>query len=164
MKFDITALKNLIEDEIEINTQVSFPKEDIEKAEMIDVKEINVKGSIRRYNQDEYNVILKVDGTIVLPCALTLQPVDYNIKCQIDEIFSENADENSKKIKNFENSIDILPIVWENILMEIPMRVVSPNASLEKTEGDGWKFIDEDSTSVNPEFEKLNKLFEKKEV
>lgn len=164
MKFDITKLKNLIEDEIVIDENLTFPKEDIENSGMLDMKKTKVKGIIKRFNQDEYNVILNVEGTMVLPCALTLKPVDHDFKCEIDEIFSENAEESSKKIKNFENSIDILPIVWENILMEIPMRVVSPNASLEKTEGDGWKLIDEDSTSVNPEFEKLNKLFDKKEV
>ena len=48
--------------------------------------------------------------------------------------------------------------------MEIPMKVVSPDASLEKTEGDGWKLITEDSASVNPELAKLKDLFDKKEV
>ena len=71
----------------------------------------------------------------------------------------EEINENSQKI---ENSIDIFPIIWENILMEIPMKVVSEKAKNLKLEGDGWKLItDEKKEEINPEFEKLNQLLEK---
>ena len=43
-----------------------------------------------------------------------------------------------------ENLLDIFPIVWENILMEVPMRVVSSDVSDVPLEGNGWKFIKED--------------------
>lgn len=42
--------------------------------------------------------------------------------------------------------------------MEIPMRVVSPDASLEKVEGNGWKLVTEDSEFENPELAKLKDL------
>ena len=72
----------------------------------------------------------------------------------------EEIEENDKKI---ENSIDILPIIWENILMEIPMKVVSEEAKDIELKGDGWRLItDEKRENINPEFQKLNKLFEEK--
>ena len=92
MKIDITKLKNLMEEEITINEEILFPKEDVLKAEMLELKPVKVNGIIRRFNED-YNVILEVEGKMVLPCALTLKPVDYGFNFKIDEIFSENAEE-----------------------------------------------------------------------
>ena len=67
----------------------------------------------------------------------------------------EEIDENHKKI---ENSIDILPIIWENILMEIPMKVTSPDAYSVKAEGEGWKFVTDEMDTKNPALEKLKDL------
>ena len=100
---------------------------------------------------------------MVLPCAITLEPVNYPFSVKISgnlEEMLEEINENSKKI---ENSIDIFPIIWENILMEIPMKVVSEKAKDIKLEGDGWRLItDEKREEINPEFAKLNQLFEEK--
>ena len=50
-----------------------------------------------------------------------------------------------EKFKNNQKSIDILPIIWENILMEIPMKVVSDNTNNIVTSGNGWELLkDED--------------------
>ena len=158
MNIDITKLKNSVVKVIEVDEVANFNEEDIKKADMLDLKDVKVTGQINKNNLDSYNVYLKVSGEMILPCAITLKPVNYPFNIEIDEIFSEDASEMSKKIKKFENTIDILPIVWENILMEIPMRVVSPDASLEKVEGNGWKLVTEDSEFENPELAKLKDL------
>ena len=47
--------------------------------------------------------------------------------------------------------------------MEIPMKVVSEEAKDIELKGDGWRLItDEKRENINPEFQKLNKLFEEK--
>ena len=158
MNIDITKLKNSVVKVIEVDEVANFNEKDIKKADMLDLKDVKVTGQISKNNLDSYNVYLKVSGEMILPCAITLKPVNYPFNIEIDEIFSEDASEMSKKIKKFENTIDILPIVWENILMEIPMRVVSPDASLEKVEGNGWKLVTEDSEFENPELAKLKDL------
>ena len=158
MNIDITKLKNSVVKVIEVDEIANFNEEDIKKADILDLKDVKVTGQISKNNLDSYNVYLKVSGEMILPCAITLKPVNYPFNIEIDEIFSEDASEMSKKIKKFENTIDILPIVWENILMEIPMRVVSPDASLEKVEGNGWKLVTEDSEFENPELAKLKDL------
>ena len=158
MNIDITKLKNSVVKVIEVDEVANFNEEDIKKADMLDLKDVKVTGQISKNNLDSYNVYLKVSGEMILPCAITLKPVNYPFNIEIDEIFSEDASEMSKNIKKFENTIDILPIVWENILMELPMRVVSPDASLEKVEGNGWKLVTEDSEFENPELAKLKDL------
>ena len=133
--------------------------------DIISLDNVDINGSIYKNALDDLCINLNFEGVMVLPCAVTLEPVDYKFKVEIDDTLEnvmEEIDENYKKI---ENSIDILPIIWENILMEMPMRVVSEKAYDAKLSGDGWKFITEDShEEINPEFEKLKDLLKEKEV
>ena len=97
-----------------------------------------------------------------MPCAITLKPVDYPFSVEINGELEELLMENSKK---FQNTIDIFPIIWENILMEIPMRVVSPNVDKSdiKLSGDGWKFASDEESSNNP-FSELKDYIDDSEV
>ena len=69
----------------------------------------------------------------------------YNIV--INGTLNELLDENDEK---FTNILDIFPIIWENILMEIPMRVVSPSAEDLEIKGDGWRLVTEGEESSSP--------------
>ena len=73
---------------------------------------------------------------------------------------SENVDNNEEYIKIINNSIDIMPIIWQNIVVEIPIKVVSPNLDDVKLEGDGWKLLKEEELNdeVDPRLEKLKDL------
>lgn len=163
MDIDITKLKSGIEDSINIDLDYSFSKEELVGTDLIELNNVKIIGSISKDSMNEYTIDVDVNGIMVLPCAITLDPVDYpfNVKINgnLEEMFEE-INENSKKI---ENSIDIFPIIWENILMEIPMKVVSEKAKNIKLEGDGWRLItDETRGNINPEFQKLSQLFEEK--
>ena len=88
---------------------------------------------------------------MVLSCSLTLEPVDYPFDIKIEENLNEI-------IKKTQKTIDILPIIWENILMEIPMKVVSPKAKNMKTKGEGWELITDSETQGNNSLAKLKDL------
>ncbi len=142
MELDLTILNN--KSKININEKVTFPKEDLNKAGILDMGEITVQGSLT-FNEG-YWLTLSIEGTMVLPCSLTLEPVDYPFNIKLDE----NIDEFIENSKKTQKTIDILPIIWENILMEIPMKVISPNAKNMKTKGDGWELItDSEEKGVN---------------
>jgi uncharacterized protein len=55
-----------------------------------------------------------------------------------------------------------MPIIWQNIVVEIPMRVISPNLSNVKLEGDGWKLLteDEENDELDPRLDKLRDLLD----
>ena len=95
---------------------------------------------------------------MIIPCALTLKPVEYPFSIKIEGDLEEIAEENPEKYINSKNSLDILPIIWENILMEIPMRVVSEDAEDITLSGDGWKFITGEEKTENSELSKLKEL------
>ena len=160
MEFDLIRLKNKLDAYISIDAEVTIPKEWIEDTELLDLKDVRVVGDITLDALDEYGISMEVTGTMILPCAVTLKPVEYPFQLKIEgnlEQILQEIDENAKKI---ENSIDILPIIWENILMEIPMRVVSKEAEEVHLEGDGWKLVtDKDSVKeTNPALAKLKDL------
>ena len=148
MKFDLNSLNT--KDKIIIDSKVTFPKEDLEKAKILDMDEVSVQGEIRN-NQEESILNITVKGKMILPCNLTLEPVDYPFSLEIDENLNET-------IKNSQKTIDILPIIWENILMEIPMRVISPKAKDMKTKGEGWELITDSEEKGNHSLAKLKDL------
>ena len=152
MNFDITRLNNNIDKVIEIDETYSFGKEELSGTDLIKLDNVKIVGNIFKNSIGNIEVDINVSGIMVLPCAITLTPVDYpfsiDINGETDELMAD-LDENSKK---FKNTIDILPIIWENILMEIPMRVISDEAKDKdfNLSGDGWKFVSDDENINNP--------------
>lgn len=156
MKIDLLKLKNNIEKEIIIDEQINIDKELLKNTELIDLKDLQAEGNLTKDAMGDIVLNLSVSGTMILECAITLKPVDYPFTYEINGKLEDFLEEINKKI---ENTIDILPIIWENILMEIPMRVVSPDAKLETLKGEGWRFVTEgEHNNVNPELEKLKDL------
>ena len=148
MEFDLNSLNT--KQKIIIDTKVTFPKEDLEKAGILDMDEVSVKGEITN-NREENILNLTIKGKMILPCNLTLEPVDYPFSLEIEENLNEI-------IENSQKTIDILPIIWENILMEIPMRVISPKSKNMKTKGEGWELITDSKKQANNSLAKLKYL------
>ena len=162
MKYDLVRLNNNIEKSINIDEVYSFNREDLTGTDLLKLENVKIVGEIFKNSLGNIELDLNVEGVMVLPCAITLKPVNYPFSTQISgeiEELMENIEENST---NFQNSIDILPIIWENILMEIPMRVVSDEAKNSdiKMEGEGWKFVTEEEEKTSPLSELLEYLDE----
>ena len=160
MQFDITRLNNNIEKFISIDETYSFTQDELMGTDLLKLEDVKIEGEIFKNSLGNLELNVDVEGVMVLPCAITLKPVNYpfaiTISGEIEELM-ENIEENQR---NFQNTIDILPIIWENILMEIPMRVVSEEAQNKdmSVSGDGWKFITEEEEKKSPLSELMNFL------
>lgn len=117
------------------------------------ISPIKVSGYILNNNED-YELNINVTGTMILPCARTLKDVEYPFNIDIDEIIGEN-DDNSLEI--IQNRLEIFPIIWQYILVDVPLRVLHPDAKEESLEGDGWRLITEDDEKevIDPRLAKL---------
>lgn len=160
MQFDIIRLNNNIDKFISIDETYTFTQDELMGTDLLKLEDVKITGELLKNSLGNLELNVDVEGVMVLPCAITLKPVDYpffiTINGEIDELM-ENMEENER---NFQNTIDILPIIWENILMEIPMRVVSDEA-LHKDiniSGDGWKFVTEDEEKTSPLSELMSLL------
>lgn len=158
MNIDITRLKSGIDSQVEIDMLYSFDKEMLKKTDIISLDDISVKGYITSNSIDDYDLDVNVDGIMVLPSSLTLEPTDYKFSIKIEGNIDELLKEINETLKKNQNTIDILPIIWENILMEIPIRVVGDKNQNLRMEGDGWKLITEEEKKLNPELQKLKDL------
>ena len=152
MEFDITRLNNNIDKFISVDRTYSFKKEEVKGTDLIKLDDVKVLGTISKNSLDNIYLSLDISGVMVLPCAITLTPVDYPFNIQIDGELSELSEDFNKNSTNFNNTIDILPIIWENILMEIPTRVVSPNIEDSQVvmSGDGWTFTTSEEEKEGP--------------
>ena len=155
MNFDLLRLQNGIDKKIIVDETYSFSEEELKGTDVTKLDNVHIEGEITLNALKDVYLSLSVSGVMIIPCAITLKPVEYPFDIVIEGDLSELIEENSEK---FINSIDILPIIWENILMEIPMRVVSPDADITKLKGDGWRVITDEEDNVNPELSKLEEL------
>ena len=149
MQYDLTRLNNNIDKFIPINTTYSFSEEELKGTDLLKLDNVNINGEILKNSLGNIELNVTVEGVMVIPCAITLKPVNYPFSIDIDGEINELMEDFST---NFKNSIDILPIIWENILMEIPMRVVSPdlNESDYNQQGDGWRFTTNEEENKSP--------------
>ena len=152
MKFDITRLNNNIDKIIPINETYSFSKEEMRGTDLIKLDNVKISGELFKNSLGNIELNVEVEGVMVLPCAITLNPVDFPFNIEICGEIGELTADFEENSTNFQNTIDILPIIWENILMEIPMRVVSPNLkdSDMNIKGDGWTFTTSEEENVSP--------------
>lgn len=153
MKIDLTKLiyNNLYK--IPVEGEVIIPDEFLEGTEIRKISAVKVSGFVFN-NEEEFELNINITGTMVLPCARTLKDVNYPFNIDINEIIGEN-DDNSLEI--IQNSLEIFPIIWQNILVDVPLRVLAPDAKEESLEGDGWRLItqDEAKEEIDPRLAKL---------
>ncbi len=164
MNYDLTRLRNGIDRKVIIDDYYSFTKEQLSATDVERLDNVHVEGEITLNAIDEIYLSLEVSGVMVIPCAITLKPVDVPFDIIIEGDLSEIHEESQENAEKSLNSLDILPIIWENILMEIPMRVVSPDADITKMKGDGWRVITDEEENVNSELSKLQDLLKTSEV
>lgn len=159
MIIDITQFKNQDVSKIVINENLDISKEQLKETSIIDLNNLKIEGNVTSPSKDEYLLNIVISGDMVLPDSLTLEETNYHFETEIDGNIEELLEEIGESSKKTEFSIDIFPIIWENILMEIPIRIVNEKNENIKLEGDGWKLIDSyEKTSTNPELEKLKDL------
>lgn len=75
---------------------------------------------------DDFVFDLSIDVTLTLACSKTLKPVEVPLSFDVREVFSHFAGDDKRLIE--QNTVDLYPIVWSNIYLEKPLKVVHPDA------------------------------------
>ena len=144
MLLDLTKLQNRKENELIFNEVITLDNELYKDTDIRELSPLDVSINIQRITDSAYNMDLYIKGEMTLPCSVTLKDVKYPFEVKT-EVKVSNIDENDEEyVKIIQNNIDIIPIIWQNIVLEIPLRVVSEDVSDSPIEGEGWKLIRED--------------------
>lgn len=144
MMLDLTKLQNRKTNELEFNDTIVLDEDLYKDTDIRILSPVDVHISINRVTDSSYTMYLDLKGTMILPCSLTLKDVNYPFEIKTEVKLSNNDEFDEEYVKIIQNNIDIIPIIWQNIVLEIPLRVVSEDVSESPTSGDGWKLIRED--------------------
>ena len=150
MEIDLSLLESGTVDSIDITNNYKMPKEYYENTGILELKDVNVDGKIyRSISEDDIEELqdyikCSIKGFMIIEDSISLEPVEYPFLIEYDDILEENCKKN-------ENTLDIFQFLWENIVLEIPLRFTKVK-DLSKFHGDGWKLIDEEerNSSNNP--------------
>lgn len=150
---------------------ITFPKEMFYNLSRInDLKDVEVTGS-GNFNSSEERlyVTYHVQGTMVVPCAISLEDVDYPFSIDTDVVFAFYKPEDDEDVVEARKDVaDLTSVIFQEIMMAIPMRVVKEGAKM-KTSGSGWKVMDEsevvakEEDTIDPRLVKLKDYFKDQE-
>ena len=129
MKIDLRKLYSLAS--VDVDGTITFPEERLKSAGIIRLEDVSVHGKAIINYEDEIELDLDLSGKMYLPCAISLEEVEVPFATKIEEIIGENNINN-----NF--YLDLSDILWENIVLEIPIKVVKEGVHLETSSGKGW--------------------------
>lgn len=144
MKVNLTKLIYNYKETIPIDNNLIFGESYYKNTDIKGISPVTVNGFIKATEENLYVLTLDIKGEMTLTCALTLEPVNYPFAFTINEILSDQTVEAENYIKIIDNSIDFRPIIWQNILMAVPLKVISSKAEKMKLKGNGWELIRED--------------------
>lgn len=163
MIINLTKLITKLTDEIIIDDEVTIDDDYLKGTDIKKISKIKLNGSIYSY-EDNFVIDLNIKCTLTLICSISLKDVLYNIDININEIIGENDEILEENNKIINNTIDLIPIIWQNIILEVPLKVISPDVDVKNLEGDGWRFITEEKVEekkdIDPRLEKLKKFLD----
>ena len=156
MIIDLTKLLYNQVDSIEIDSEIIIPDDYLSNSDIKNISKVKVLGEIIE-NGENFSVDLNIKCDLTLVCSISLKDVIYPVNIDINEIIYEKGENIEYFDKIINNSIDLVPIIWQNILLEVPIRVVSPDVKEENIYGNGWKFItkEEENKEIDPRLSKL---------
>lgn len=178
MKFSLQKIKREAPYDFEDTVNV----DELERMEndIRSITDVKVKGETT-VQGETYTFRYTVKGTMTLPCARTLVDVPYDFEVQAVDQFttSEYTAQNDEDIHFIDQEmLDLLPYIKENILLEVPLRVYSDEATIDNivSEGSGWDLLQEDEhldlkakheeeekKKVDPRLSSLKKFFDEKD-
>ena len=132
MKIDLRKLYAL--NKLSIDEEVVIPEEYYKNAGVRSLSKVKVNGYVTVNYEENIELHLNVSGEFIIPCAITLDDVIVPFNTLIEEEIDQNK-------LNDEFFLDLLDVLWENIVLEIPVRVVKEGVKSEDLHGEGWELV-----------------------
>lgn len=131
--------------------------------EILDLSSVAVKGQVS-YEGGLYVLTYQADYTITLPSSRSLTPVALEQTLQVHELFVAASEQGSQSelvdddplLVLEEDQIDLEESVVDNILLELPSRVLTPEEAEtdDLPSGDNWSLLTEGQYEAQKQEEK----------
>ena len=150
MIIDITTLNLEGISRIDINGDVNIPEELYINTDVVELNNVKFDGYLEAI-EGEITLKGNVNGTMKINDAISLELLDYDFNAEIDEEIEDFCE-------NSPNTLDITDVLWQNILLEVPLKLTQVE-SFDEYHGDGWKLVSEDSIeNTNNPFKELKDM------
>ncbi|WP_347550473.1 YceD family protein [Pseudalkalibacillus hwajinpoensis] len=171
MKWSIEQLKSYKLKGLTIDEEVNVEELKERNPDIREITPVHVTGETS-FHGNKVTFHLTVKGKMVLPCANTLEDVDFPFVLRPIETFVleantsgvdfEDEDEEIHQVSG--NTVDLVPYIKENILLEIPIRVVkysSESEEMPRKSGNGWEVVTQEKPKekVDPRMAGLADFF-----
>ncbi len=153
-------LSNIPTNGLVISENVILDKSLYENADVLDIKDLAIDGLINYDYENNLVIDLKAEGKFILNDAITLDPIDYPFTCQIEEKIEDVEACCGNFFEKSKNILDISEILWENIVLEIPISATKGDSNHLPLQGNGWELKNSDEKKIDPRLAKLTELLE----
>ena len=156
----IIDLVNIPKDGLALNENINFEGYNLKKVGIQKLKNVKLSGAVKIDIADEVILKANLSGTMILLDAIDSSEIEYPFNIEIEENLTDNDEYNLEKTQN---TLDIMNILWQNIVLEVPMRVVKKENENVSLQGEGWELIGDDTKKVDPRLSPLMDLLNRKE-
>ena len=151
-------LNKLAINEIELNEDVTIPKDYYSKTDIVSLPTFSIFLKISKDNNQDYHLLINTSIKMILKDAVTLEEIEYPFTLSIDEKINEDNEMLENFIEKKQNTLDIIGVLWENIVLEIPISY--RKSKLENEYHDGWELVGESNKEeIDPRLAPLLELY-----
>jgi len=126
MKWSLQQLQKINSFPYSFDTKFDFHKNILGSETIYDIDETHVYGKIFRIDENTYQFDFHIQVKLIMACSLTLEDVDYVIDQDFSEVHSTIKNDDYFPIEK--NTIDLEEMVWGNIVLSLPIRIVRSDA------------------------------------
>lgn len=162
MNIDLTDLMTNHVEELEVSRNVEIDSTWLQTTSIRKLKNTTFVGTIHKLCDGSYQIVGTLKGIMILPDDITLEDVTYPFEVSLEEKFAEVGKNTENNLEIVQNRLDIAEFLWQNILVEIPLKVVNEKNENLTIEGNGWRLVTEEELkkSNDSPFSELSKLFD----
>jgi uncharacterized protein len=148
MKWTQQQLFKIMDFPHHFQTSFDFQDQITEDLDILAISIADVSGTLERIDYNKYEMTLNVKVKMTAECALTLLPTDYQLEFSFSDLYSFVDDDSDDTVVLEKNTLDVYEIVWGNILLERPIRIVRDDA-YQILEVQGIHLAEESDLSAN---------------
>lgn len=153
-------LQNVPIRDMEYHGKITIPESYYQKIDIVGISPVDVKISIKKDLNQEDNLQLEAKGNLLLEDARTTETVEYPFQIDLTEKINEESEICGRFLEKSKNTLDILAILWENIVLEIPISYTLADEL--HLEGEGYQVSGKKSgENIDPRLAPLLELLDK---
>ena len=128
MKWSVSQLRKLTTNPYHFSLEIDFSNEAEQVEDIQSIGIALVEGTISRVDDDIFRCTYHLKVELVLSCSLTLEPVNYLMDFEQEDLIGYANENYDDVVEISGNTVDLNAIVWDNIIVNIPIRIVRDDA------------------------------------